>query len=619
MYIKRFLCLAEKRFRVNFMILRVLIFKFSIAAYLFCNLAADCSEIGQQDSQSQNQEGFRLLKEFFVQGLDKSNANPQESVLREVRYQTFAEILEKSFVTRYGSELTQTVIKSMIQPESPHYKEILAYAAGEMPFTNERQYFLKKAIEKEYIKEVSEHFRRQFLEHVNKLDPGILKAEFLELDQAAEKINDPKAKRSLYFEFYRTLAFYDAMPGFHQEAYLIKKLSMLRLGTKAVSLCDLRGKEFLPRLPTDSSTCFLFDGMNENWSKANPTWRESSASFFPFGVLKSGREWEEEKAAWKITNKFLGRQDPFVSSSMMDLNGRQFVWETAMLFGFDQSFMPTQMLEVYGTKHSLQPYWQYFEFPFPIGKSADASDIFINQASRIASKPFYACCLGSLLLSVYDQSFENSRFRQLEDGSLSILNFDDGTAFPVENGFFPNFLNQAKGQEKELNSFSRSFWAWYFDLPQAKTLLQGTDLMFVQNLVGAWNERFADFTIYMNHPLNNFDLGDMDKRLNAFKERLDVIRQMTLDPKEKISMLNVLYKMIPAYRTLVENLQGKISMAGQAPLCVIGFPNNSMNGLENWLCDELGVPKNQAEDFLNWYQEFALQINKSGAGSHKVN
>lgn len=519
----------------------------------------------------------------------------------------FTQYLEQRFIPRYGSDLTKKIFKENTGPNSILYAQMLPLVNGRMLPSKEDEHLLFLSIEQNYALEAANYFRYQFLEYVRGLPEACIKAEFLEIDQAVSKIRDVRSKRKLYFELFRSLAFYYDIECFHHYDFLSKQLSLSRLALKVVAHCDVRSKDLLPTLPTDSSTFFVFENVCDKWLKPNMTWSDQINPPYPFAVFKTGRDWKEEKEVWEICQIFFHQKTPFISPSMQDLNGRQFVWETAYLFGFDDFFMPTQMIELYGQLGSLQPYWHYLDFhpPLPHSKHADA---YASNVSKIAAKPFYACCLGSLLLSLYDQSFENCRYKQLDDGSLSILNFDSGCAFPSRNGFFPLYQRTGSNEVKRLVALNRTFWAWYFDFPQAKMIIKGSDLAFVQKTVAPWPEKFNDFLAYLHHPLNNYFLEEEERHLTAFKERLDIIQQVVMNPKEDVSMMRVLYKMLPSYKILMDNLTKFIPEAADSTMSVMGYANMSLMELEHWLIHDLQLPKEEVQEFLIWYHQFAAQL-----------
>lgn len=523
---------------------------------------------------------------------------------QDVQDQKFRQYLEYHLIPRYGADLT----KAIFQESAPQSPQMISLMKDRTIPNKENQYLLFLAIERSYATQAADYFRHQFLEYARGLSNISTKEEFLEIDRAISKINDVRAKRQLYFELFRSLAFYYDIASFHHDTFLNKQLSLSQLALKVVIQCELRPKVFLPTLPTDSSTFFVFEDVGARWLRPNMIWADQSHPPYPFAVFKTGRELREEKALWEIQQSFFHHKVPFISPSMQNLNGRQFAWETAYLFGFADFFMPTQMIEIYGQLGCVQPYWPYLHFPQPVPYSKDNADAYARNVSKIASKPFYACCLGSLLLSLYDQSFENCRYKQLDDGTLSILNFDDGCAFPSRNGFIPLYQKARSHEKKQLVALNRTFWAWYFDFPQAKTVLKGSDLAFVQKLIAPWPDKFNDFLAYLHHPLNNFFLEKEEDHVRAFKERLDRIKQIIMNPDEEVSMMKILYQILPSYEILIENMTKIIPMSAASPMSVMGYPNMNLTELEHWLGQDLQVPEEEVQNFLDWYHQFAASL-----------
>jgi hypothetical protein len=528
-----------------------------------------------------------FLESLYEQGLlrDAQNLNENDKKRRSDRYHHFKMIVENRLIPRYGEDLTSQFLQYLLKSSAEDADTLQACIEGKTLLKAEQHQQILITAEKIYAPEMALRFRNEALSLFQLVNDPELLDDFVELDILAATIESEDARRQVYFELWKTLAYFRDIPSFNNKRYLANQISMLHLAIKVVKIACKRTEEMFPSFPQRPNTKFVFEGVDPSWLLANPSWgMNENFPPHPFAVYKTNGEWMRE----------------------------QFAWEMAFLFGFEDAFMPTIVIDLFNHRASLQPYWNYLFLWWPENKINDVGYRYEYRSliSKFALKPFIHCCLGSLLLSTYDQSFLNCRYRQNFDGSLSIINFDNGSIMPSINGFFPKYQVGPEGNSI-LQCLSRSFWAWFFDFPQASITLEGKYLLHAQKLVKQWQNKHNDFLLFFHHPLNNFLQGASEITLLALKQRLDIIYDSIMVPDKDTSLLSVLYAMQPLYKPLVENLKARIAIASGAPLTTLWCVNMSIPQLEAWLKDSLRVPEDEVNDFLNWYRLFAQTIPRA--------
>ncbi len=441
------------------------------------------------------------------------------------------------------------------------------------PDSEEQFHELCALIERTHAQELALSFRERWLDLPEA-------REFLEVDALAQEILSWPAKRQLYFEMYKTLAYFHAIAGFRTAHFLQRQKELLLLAAKTLTLCEKHPEDFFPTFPERNHVHFVFDSCDELWLQNNPQWNVGEViPPYPIAVYKNSLSSTRE----------------------------QFAWETACLFHVDEAFTPTTLIDVYNHEclANLQPYWHSFYLTWPKHRLNRKKkwEYHASLVNHFDFRPFSLCCIGSLLLSLGDQGPINTRYHQLNNGFLALLNFDNSSCFPEYNGFFPTF------SQNEVTHCSRSYWAWYYDFPQADKVLTESDLDYLRAIVHHWPQRLEDFKTYLNHPLNNFWMPFQDYALEALEERLKILYRLIMEKEGPLTLKDLLYAILPPYKPLIQKIESFFPEAQGAALTLLFCPNHSLKELKGLFSRNLHLPEESCEDFFEWYRQFVISLN----------
>jgi hypothetical protein len=403
------------------------------------------------------------------------------------------------------------------------------------------------------------------------IENPLLHAQYEELSSLIEEIAYPPGKEELRFALSRTLALYRDIPSLHTDLFLEKQCALLHLAAHVSCLADQRSPLLFPTFPGRPHTHFVFPACDESWLQPGMKWGQiESRPPHPFAVFKTNSEWDQEQLAW----------------------------EAACIFGVEETFLPTTVVNLPSTvcKASLQPYWNSLFLWWPITRDEHH---YSSTVSRFSLKPFALSCLASLLFSHYDLAPLNTRYKQLSDGSLAILHFDNAASLPPHNGFRSEYAPNG-----EPTHVIRSYWAWYYDFPQADLPLTGTIRSMLCSLVAAWPHCFADFEQYLAHPLNTYRPNDLRFRIEAMRERMEKISALLLS-NDPITLKDLLFALYPPYRDLLEHLQTCIPATEGATMTILHSPHHSIAEIKKIFIKKMNISPTQWEDFETWLRSFA--------------
>ncbi len=478
---------------------------------------------------------------------------------------------------RYGESLTTLFLLECYDNSSQIGNKLAQYASGKMPCGREEIVKLCLDLEKTYPSETSDWFRERSLEWIQTLDDEAYRYEFSELDLLGSLLPTPFQRKHYYFQVYKTLSYYNDFAELHTSKYLKNRCAIIKLASKVAQVCNNQPINALPHYPDKRSTRFIFDPFDCNKKE---TWGENEClPFQPFAVIKVNETWNRE----------------------------EFAWEAAQLFQIESSFMPTISAALYEEITAIQPYWNFVMLNWPKNRVGETGGVyrFENLVKKFSTRRYWNCCLGALLFSLYDQSIYNTRYKQLKDGSLAIINFDNDAMLPCYNRVWAEFNSV---EDEAPIRVPRSLWAWYFDFPQAEIPLSGSDEIFVKKLTAKWQDAFRSFKDLYNHPLNNFYQGAPEAWQSAMQERLNHIVSHVEAAQGDLTIKEVLFGILPEYAILIENIEKHLPESRGAALSTLWCVNMTLDQLRTWLLVNLKMAPKDVEDFMDWYVRFGKSL-----------
>jgi len=538
--------------------------------------AVETDQVGPDDLQG-------MFTAQFEQ--DVASLSQVEIDSRLDNFKDFKALLKNKLIPRYGSEI---VYSFFIHEGSPG-NLLHMMTAGKVAITQDNALQLVYMIEDQAAIPLSQKYREAFLQLMPKIicDCNVLQ-ELSEFDIQIQSLSSPKPQRQLYYELYRMLTYYNEIDSLHNATFFNQKIELAKM---AFNVMDLEEKyNDLTYLRGDLHTAcrFYFNQCDHEWLAMSP-----------------GRKWPDSYNAREIT-------EPPVPFAVVKHHGGAWLetpaYEIMSIFGVSSAFMPTMSVDVgVPPKASVQPFWNpplLFSWPTNI-KTPDGS---IARYSSIANnmdfKSFVHCSLGALLLSLWDQSLENTLIKQLVNGQYAIINFDNGGCLSRVNGF-----GVIRGADGNVFKLHRSFWAWYYDLPHANRSLKKYEEVFVRDLIQGWVGKFQDFLMYMNHPLTDFFASDMDEAIGALKERLDIMSDY-VGQNEQFSLVEILFAVLPDYEPLILKLKALGFQAGDAPFTIMFPPWKPLGDISSLWRKHFGIPTQNVGDFFEWYYNFAEEIDE---------
>lgn len=431
-------------------------------------------------------------------------------------------------------------------------------------------------IEDHYSEELIEFYSKKCINRIDWLECPSLRKLASEIVLGIFDIFNRKSRQCLFFEFYRALSFYTEIPSFHRKKWIEEQLHLLQLMQKVALQSDDRTMTDFPSFPNKPNSRFVFEGVEEKWFDQRPTWHQEQSTPYPYAVFKSNGEWDREQIAWTI----------------------------ASLFEIEDSFTPTGVIEICGTKCSIQPYWNYRQLDWPENRETSFQPPELNSSVvlNFSFEHYIDIVLGTLILSLYDQSSLNCRYRQLANGKYALVNFDNGACLPSRNGIFGEY-NQGK-----LNILARTCWAWYFDFPQFDWMVYGYSLDHLYNRVLHWEEKLHDLKRVLSHPLNNFLQSAEVLVIKALENRLKLLKKFILT-HDIFTLRDLLYTIIPEYELLITSLEILVPTSHGTTMSSLGCVFFTMPMLRYWMINRSCHPEENVDLFIEWLQHtFAREM-----------
>ncbi len=542
--------------------------------YVFMLIHAQCYSYTLNNEEKQFFDKIDL--QWKMQMIEEKKVlTPFEIFQRRINFENFMDFLKKKFVPRYSLDFSRNYILSQKD-----------WIKGVQAFDSNSADLLCFDFEANNVELLENHFKNKSMIELLLIENKSVAQSFLEIKDRIDALSSSVTRRQLHFEVFKTLSFYNEISHFRNSSYITKQISVIDNMCSVAMLCEKYGKESFPCYPIKDTTCFFFsDKIMENM-KGNSLWGfDEVTPPFPFAVLKNNGEWRLEQAAWEIS----------------------------CLFGFDKAFLPTGVIdsEELNCKASVQPFIQAFplrwvdDFLDPVTGTLEQHSASISLFDQ---NDFGECFLGSIVLSLYDQSITNCRYIQDSSGRMKILNFDNGCMMPSVNGIFPIFSSDEKSKNT-LHAISRSLWTWYFDFPQARKILIESEKLYLQGLIADWKLIVYSFMDYIDHPCCTYNVDSFEYVLEALRQRVQVICNL-IEGEEELRLIDIVYQIIPEYKPIINQISSSISLAENAPFSTLLGVNEPIANLEFIWKVHFGVPQYEINHFLSWYRDFAWKIHE---------